>query len=237
MARSSHSEISIFPTLFLLEVVCINTSEISKKSLESIVKTSGDGIVTGYVRFKKIKPIEGYQKACERARIHLSKITGARRLKDGTYALVVRFRLIVFIIPVLIGLLFWLIGRLTYKAEELPPKEYINPEQPTVIVAEEYVGKYISVPGIRETMVTADIPQMELYNPAINDCTLLYKVFYEEAQIGQSGYIYPGQKELVTLNLPENKGVYEVKVIAKGYSFDRKTAYNSLVQKVMVNYV
>lgn len=218
-------------------MVCINTSEISKKSLESIVRTSGDRIVTGYVRFKKIKSVGGYQKACERARTHLSKITGARCLKDGTYVVVVRFRLIVFIVPILLGLLLFLIGRLTYKAKEIPSKDYISPELPTIMVAEEYEGMYISVPGIRELEVTTEIPQIGLYNPSINNCTLLYEVFYEEVLIGKSGYIYPGQKELVTLKLPEDKGVYEFKVVARGFSLDQKEEYNSLVQKVMVTYV
>lgn len=235
--HSNCSEVIAFRNIdisdkILLEVMCINTSEISKKSLESIVKVSGDRIVTGYKRFKKVKAIEGYKKACERAAMHLSVISGGISLQGGTYAVKVRFRLIVFLIPILIGLLFLFIGRLNYMAKERDIPEYVNPEIPTVKVVEDYEGLYISIPGIRSSVVSKTSPQMEVYNPISNNCALVYEVFFKEEVIGKSGSIYPGQKESIALAIPFMEGCYEVKVVTKGISLDGKTEYNSLFQTV-----
>ena len=114
---------------------------------------------------------------------------------------------------------------------------YIDPEIPTVKVVEDYEGRYISVPGIKAVCVEKEAPLIWVNNPAINDCALLYQVYYQEELIGESGYVYPGQKESVNLKLPAQKDVREVMVIAKGYSLDKKEEYNSLRQKVEVTYV
>ena len=216
--------------------MCISTSRISKKSLESIVKVSGDKVVTGYVRFKKIKSIDGYKKACERASNHLSVIQGGIVLANGTYVVKVRYRGIIFLLPLLIGLIFLLIGSCSYQGKEIESPSYIDPEIPTVKVVEDYEGKYISVPGIKAVCVEKEEPKICLTNPEINDCTLLYQVYFQEILIGESGYIYPGQKESVNLKIPAEKEVCEIVVIARGYSLDKKTEYNSLKQKVEVIY-
>ena len=220
--------------MFLLEVVYIRSSEISKKSLESIVKVSGDKIVTGYVRFKKIKSICGYKKACERAGNHLSVITGGRKLENGTYVVKVRYRGIVFLLPLLIGLIFLLIGSCSYQGKEREIPSYVDPEIPTVKVVEDYEGRYISVPGIKAVCVEKEMPLIWLTNPAINDCTLLYQVYFQDELIGESGYVYPGQEEAVEIKIPVKESVYEITVVAKGYSLDKKVEYNSLRQKVKV---
>ena len=217
--------------------MCIRASEISKKSLESIVKVSGDKIVTGYVRFKRIKSIDGYKKACERARNHLSVVCGGRKLENGTYAVKVRYRVIIFVIPLLIGFVFLLIGSCSYQGKEREFPSYIDPEIPTVKVVEDYEGRYISVPGIKAVCVDKEAPFIWLTNPATNDCTILYQVYFQEELIGESGYIFPGQNESVSIKIPDQKEVSEIIVVAKGYSLNKKVEYNSLRQKVEVTYV
>ena len=217
--------------------MCISTSEISKKSLESIVKVSGDKIVTGYVRFKKVKSIDGYKKACERAANHLSVIQGGRKLENGTYVVKVRFRGIIFLIPLFVGLIFLLIGSCSYQGKERDIPDYINPEIPTVKIVEDYEGRYIAVPGIKAVCVEKEEPVVWLSNPLSNDCTLLYQVFFEDELIGESGYIYPGQKEQVYFRLPSGQDVYEVELIATGYSLNKERAYNALRQIVCVTFV
>lgn len=221
----------------MLEVMYISTSEISKKSLESIIKTSGDRVVTGYVRFKKVHPMEGYKKACEVARKHFSKITKGRLLENGTYAVVVRFKLIVFIIPLVIGLLFFMLGQVNYKAKEIIQEETNPPELPTVIIAKDYEGMYIDIPGIKALKISRDNPVLELRNPIKNNCTLVYEIIYDEEVIGTSGYIYPGQSQMVELELGEQTEAGEIQIIAKGYSLDKKDEYSSLLQRVQFNFI
>lgn len=131
-------------------------------------------------------------------------------------------------------MLFFFIGRLSYKAKEIEKPEYINPEIPTVKYAEDYEGLYISVPGIKSVNLAADKPQMELYNPANNNCILVYDVIYENNSIGSSGNIFPGQKEGVNIKIPSKESSFVVKVVAKGISLDGKKEYNSLAQTVEV---
>ena len=74
--------------------------------MEKLVKASGDECVAGYVRFKKIKACAGYKKACNKAAMHLAVIKGGRPMGNNLYAAVVRFRLIVFLIPLFLMLYF-----------------------------------------------------------------------------------------------------------------------------------
>lgn len=167
----------------------------------------------------------------------MSVIQGGRKLENGTYVVKVRYRIIVFFIPLIVGLIFTLIGSCSYQGKEREVPSYIDPEIPTVKVVDDYEGRYISVPGIKAVCVKKEGPLIELTNPAMNDCTLLYQVYFEKELIGESGYIYPGQKESVAFKLPKEKDVEEIIVVAKGYSLDKRVEYNSLRQRVVVNYV
>ena len=50
--------------------------------------------------------------------------------------------------------------------------------------------------------------------------------------IGSSGDIYPGNKEKIEISEKLAYGIYDMRLIAKGYSLDKKTQYNSVSQKL-----
>ena len=76
-------------------------NDISVDTLKELVKTHGDGIVTGYVRFKKVKDCKGYKDAEDKASLKLSHIVGGRLLPGNRYAAVIRFKAIFFILLVI----------------------------------------------------------------------------------------------------------------------------------------
>jgi hypothetical protein len=78
---------------------------------------------------------------------------------------------------------------------------------------------------------------LELRNPIKNNCTLVYEIIYDEELIGTSGYIYPGQSQMVELELGEQTEAGEIQIIAKGYSLDKKDEYSSLLQRVQFNFI
>ncbi len=203
--------------------------------MEKLIKVSGDRIVTGYVRFKKIKPVNGYGEAAKRAAAHLSKITKARDLGNNQYAVVVRFYLIIFLIPlILIGLIFAIMQMSTQAIEkELP--EYILTQEATVREAEGNDSLYISVPGFTNTETYSGNPQLHVYNPANNQCALVFEVFNNNDKIGESSLIMPGVEENITLSGVSQAGSYEIEIVAGGFSTDGKTAYNSVSQQIELN--
>ena len=61
------------------------TNDISVDALEEIVRTGGDELVTGFVRFKKVHKCNGYKDAGHKAAVRFSKITGGRILENNKY--------------------------------------------------------------------------------------------------------------------------------------------------------
>lgn len=211
------------------------SNDISIEDLEKIIKVSGDKIVTGYIRFKKIKPVKGYQEARKRAAAHFSKITKARPLGNNQYVVVVRFYLIIFLIPLLLLGLIFSILQMSTKAVEKEFPQYILTQEPTIKEAESYMGMYISVPGFTGLNTDCSNPQISVYNPVDNQCKIMFEVYYDNRKIGASSQIIPGEGELVFLNEVLHEGIYDIEIIARGYSMDGETSYNSVSQHIELN--
>lgn len=220
-------------------MLCIKREYISKSDLEKIIKTQGNEIVVGYCRFKRIKSIDGYKKAKEVISSHVSVITGAFRTDEGNYVLVVRFRL--WPLWIILGLILavFIVMKKPFKAEVREPVDYVNPELPTIIDdgETEYEGKLMSVPGYIKIEVSSNNKVLELRNPAINECILVYELFLEDRLIGRSNYIYPGNNASVNVSEIPESGTYEVKLLARGFSMDKKTEYNSVSQKIEIKII
>lgn len=233
---SSHQEYRYFPifSINFSEVLCIKTVYISKEDLERIVKTHGDKIVVGYRRFKKIKAVDGYKKLEEKVSGHLSVITKAYCLEDGGYVAVVRFQIWpILILLVLIGLVFLALQK-PFKADIKEPEPFIDPEIPTIKEVESgtYEGKFMSVPGYVSEEISSNYMVLEVRNPEINDCIIVYELYYENLLIGSSGDIFPGNKGSLKIAKQLAYGIYDMRLIAKGYSLDKKKQYNSVSQKL-----
>lgn len=211
------------------------SKDISIEDLEKIIKVSGDKIVSGYIRFKKVKPVKGYQEARKRAAAHLSKITKARPLGNNQYAVVVRLYLIIFLIPLVLLALIFLILQMSTKAVEKEFPEYILTQEATIKETESYMGMYMSVPGFTGVDTSCDNPQISVYNPVNNQCKLMFEVYYGDSKIGESSRIIPGEEENVFLSKVSHAGIYDIQIIARGYSMDGETAYNSVSQQIKLN--
>lgn len=233
---SSHQEYRYFPifSINFSEVLCIKTEYISKEDLERIVKTHGDKIVVGYRRFKKVKAVDGYKKLQDRVSSHLSVITKAYCHEKEGYVAVVRFQIWpILILLILIGLIF--IGlQKPYKASTKEPVQFIDPEIPTIKEVETgtYEGKFLSVPGYVSEEISSKYMVLEVRNPEINDCIIVYELYYDNLLIGSSGDIFPGNKGTLEIGERLAYGIYDMKLIARGYSLDKKTQYNSVSQKL-----
>ena len=230
------SGVSIFSdfSINFSEVLCIKTEYISKEDLERIVKTHGDKIVVGYRRFKKVKKVSGYKKLEEIVSNHLSVITKAYLQEKEGYVAVVRFQIWPFLIfLILIGLIFIALQK-PFKANIKEPEPFIDPEIPTIKEVETgtYEGKFISVPGYVKEEISSKYMELEVRNPEINDCIIVYELYYKNVLIGSSGDIYPGNKEKIEISEKLAYGIYDMRLIAKGYSLDKKTQYNSVSQKL-----
>ena len=200
------------------------------------MKTHGDKIVVGYRRFRKIKTVEGYKKLEEIVARHLSVITKAYCQDDGGYIVVVRYQLWpIFAFIVLLWLIFIALQQ-PFKANTKVPMDYVNPEIPTIKEVEtgEYQGKLMSVPGYVRKEISGDYLELEVRNPGINDCIIVYELFYDDRLIGSSGEVYPGNTGKISIKEGLPIGNYDMKLMAKGISMDKKTIYNSVSQKVEI---
>ena len=59
----------------------------------------------------------------------------------------------------------------------------------------------------------------------------------EDRLIGRSNYIYPGNNASVNVSEIPESGTYEVKLLARGFSMDKKTEYNSVSQKIEIKII
>lgn len=209
--------------------------DISIEDLEKIIKVSGDKIVTGYIRFKKVKPVNGYDEARKRAVLHFSVVSKAREIENNQYAVVVRFHPLLFIIPLIILGLIFAILQISTQAIEKEVPEYIPTQEPTIKEAESYVGMYISVPGFTKMDTSKDKPEIQVYNPSDNSCALLFEIYYDNQKIGESTLIIPGEMEIVPIKRLSFTGRYDIEIVAKGFSLEGDVAYNSVSQKIELN--
>lgn len=213
--------------------------DISADMLKKLVKASGDGCVTGYVRFRRIKECKGYEQASKKAARHLSVIKAGRPVGDNRYAAVVRFRLIVYLIPavlLMLGALFFISRRSDVGALEIETTSAgrILPDStvPEIDMESMYAGLYISVPGFSDMVWEDDTHGLAVYNPADNQCVMQYKVRAAGEIIAESGRLNPGEREKIDLTGRLGPGVYELEIIADSCSLDDGTQFNSVYQQV-----
>ena len=213
------------------------------EDLEKLVKVMGDGCVTGYVRFKKIKEVKGYDDAGKRAAKHLSKIKAGRPMDNGRYAAVVRFRLILLIIPfVALGLwaaFFW--NRTNARVKEPVKREY---ETEIIQIAEtdapdntdnnEYSNLYITVPGYTHCTVSSSNTALAVKNPAGNECMMQYVIYVGNNVIGESDLLSPGETGRVEIYWELTTGEYDGVLVTLSYSMDGKTQFNSVNQDLLI---
>ncbi len=205
------------------------------------MKARGDDCVAGYVRFRKIKPCKGYKDAENKAALRLSKITAGRPLEDGKYAAVVRFRLLPFLIPaaaflLVLGILKGITADAMVREEET--SEYVLEPEPQPVTERSteniYAGLYISVPGYTDCGISAGQRGLTLYNPPENECLLQYSIYIRDSLVASTGRLEAGEYESVDFYDRLAPGRYTAELIAKAYSRDGKTEFNSVSQQIIL---
>lgn len=198
--------------------------------LEKVVEASGDGCVSGFVRFRRIKKCNGFKKAKNMAAYRLSKITGGRPVGNNQYAAVVRFRAIIFIFPVIAALIIFVtISNRTNAVERI-----VKEEETTVTIQETEAGDfnnmYIRVPGLTQCTVTKESPCIVVYNPKDNNCSMMYFFYNKDKLITQSAMLEAGEVMEVNLYNELSAGNYDINVITKSFSNDKDQEFNSVSQ-------
>lgn len=171
--------------------------------------------------------------------MHLSKIKAGRPLADGGYAAVVRFRLLPFLIPLAVILMAFVIVRsISPKAsvkEEETTEHIIMPEPESAtagILQNEYAGLYISIPGYTDFRVSAAERGLVLYNPPDNRCLLQYQIYIQDEPVASTGKLEAGASETLDFYDRLSAGIYTVTLIARAYSQDGKTEFNTVSQQI-----
>lgn len=209
------------------------TNDISLKTLEEVVKTNGDEVVCGIVRFKKVKECAGYKKAKEMASDRFSKIKGGRIIADNRYAAVIRFRWFVFLVLFLLaGLAFFLISRNSTKAEVRPVGEYETVTQPEAVFDKIEPGM-MDIPGFGDITLSEGREEIVIYNPPENVCGLKYTFSIGNNVLFESDIIRPGQERVVNFRAQLIKAAYRLTILTTGYDKDG-TRLNSVVQNVIL---
>lgn len=211
------------------------TGDISVDTLEELVKTHGDGIVTGYVRFKKIKRCKGYKDAGNKAAVRLSKIKGGRLISGNEYAAVIRFRWIILLFLLMLTVLLFCLWKTKPKAKvrEEATSGIVETIQETEQEDAGFVPETMDIPGFSDMTVSPDSENIVLYNPMNNGCMLGYRIISGSAYIYESGMIKPGEFETADIYNRLNKGVYRIKILTTGYTIDGEEL-NSVSQSVIL---
>lgn len=201
----------------------------------------GDECVTGYVRFKRIKPCKGYKDAENKAALRLSRVKAGRPLPGGGYAAVIRFRLLPFLIPLAVILSVLVILRATSPkaaVREIPTVGNIIPPKAEPATAgltlNEYAGLYISVPGYTDCALNASNRTLTLYNTPDNACILQYKLYISDSLVAVTGMLTAGESESVDFYDRLAAGQYELEIVANAYSADGETSFNTVAQQIIL---
>lgn len=212
------------------------TNDISVDALEEIVRTGGDELVTGFVRFKKVHKCKGYKDAGHKAAIRFSKITGGRILGNDRYAAVIRFRWIILLLLLALVALLFGIWRITGHAEE-KAAEKIVPATIDVLPSTDNRGDFIpetmDIPGFSDITLTDEYKNIILYNPSSNHYMLKYTILAGEVSLYESGYLHPGDVEEADIFNRLVKGIYSVRIITTGYAEEAKEL-NSVRQNIII---
>lgn len=212
------------------------TNDISVDALEEIVRTGGDELVTGFVRFKKIHKCKGYKDAGHKAAIRFSKITGGRILGNGRYAAVIRFRWIILLLLLALVALLFGIWRITGHAEE-KAAEKIVPATIDVLPSTDNRGDFVpdtmDIPGFSDITLTDEYKNIILYNPSTNHYMLKYTILADEVCLYESEYLQPGEVEEADIFNKLVRGIYNVWIITTGYA-EEAEELNSVRQDIII---
>ncbi len=212
------------------------TNDISVDALEEIVRTGGDELVTGFVRFKKVHKCKGYKDAGHKAAIRFSKITGGRILGNGRYAAVIRFRWIILLLLLALVALLFGIWRITGHAEE-KAAEKIVPATIDVLPSTDNRGDFVpdtmDIPGFSDITLTDEYKNIILYNPSSNHYMLKYAILADEVSLYESGYLQPGEVEEADIFNKLVRGIYNVRIITTGYA-EEAEELNSVRQDIII---
>lgn len=180
-------------------------NDISVDTLKELVKTHGDGIVTGYVRFKKVKDCKGYKDAEDKASLKLSHIVGGRLLPGNRYAAVIRFKAIFFILLFLCMLPMMTLWNNDSKAKTKEP----------VPVATD-VSDTMDIPGYGDISLYRESEGVLLFNPKDNPCGLVFCIFSGDKKVYESQRVMPGKEVWADIYEEFDAGVYEIEIITTG---------------------
>lgn len=212
------------------------TNDISVDALEEIVRTGGDELVTGFVRFKKIHKCKGYKDAGHKAAIRFSKIMGGRILGNGRYAAVIRFRWIILLLLLALVALLFGIWRITGHAEE-KAAEKIVPATIDVLPSTDNRGDFVpdtmDIPGFSDITLTDEYKNIILYNPSTNHYMLKYTILADEVCLYESEYLQPGEVEEADIFNKLIRGIYNVRIITTGYA-EEAEELNSVRQDIII---
>ena len=221
--------------------------DISADTLRKLVKNKGDECVSGFVRFKKVKSCKGFKDAEDKASVRLSKIHAGRPLEDGSYAAVIRFRLIVWLIPLIILLALIIgfmirssmAGAMEIETESQTEYHRVLPipdiTEPAPAYSENrYAGLYINVPGYSDSTIDGRNRGIMAYNPEGNRCVMKYEFYDNEKVIAQSGILSAGMAEYIDIYDILSDGESPVTIVARAYSEDGKTEFNPVQQTVKI---
>ncbi len=180
-------------------------NDISVDTLKELVKTHGDGIVTGYVRFKKVKDCKGYKDAEDKASLKLSHIVGGRLLPGNRYAAVIRFKAIFFILLFLCMLPMMTLWKNDSKAKT---------KEPVSVVTE--AGDTMDIPGYGDIALYRESEGVLLFNPKDNTCGLVFCIFSGDKKVYESKRVMPGKEVWADIYEEFDTGVYEIEIITTG---------------------
>lgn len=213
------------------------SSDVSVKTLEQVVKTQGDSIVTGYVRFNRVKKCNGYNESRKKANWRLSKIVGGRRLENGQFCSVISFRWIILLIIFLVFFIVFLLWRFNANAK------VIDPQAETIVIPTESVVEThdeetvtldtMDIPGFSDITLTEDNDSLLIYNPSKNKYNLKYLFMAGDVEIFSSEEIEPGDIEAVELRKTLAQGVYRITIYITGVS-DNGIEMNSVCQEILI---
>lgn len=192
------------------------TNDISSDTLKELVRTHGDGIVTGTVRYRKVKPCNGYKEAEKEASLKFSFIAAGRILPGGGYAAVIRFRLIFFILIFLCMLSALVMMNRDTGATVRKPE-----------ISETEV---MDVPGYTRLYLDSENRFIPVYNPEGNPCSVKFCIYYDDEIIYESENLKPGEETKANIYDYFRKGVYEIQIVTTGIS-ENGEILNSVSQK------
>ncbi len=212
---------------------------ISHHMIEELVNTSGNDIVTGYYRHKKIKDCKGYKQACKKAALTLSYISDGQIKENGKCIVHIRFRPLAWLIPIIILILFLVLSNIPTKAIVRIQDNYkfiILPEttEDPVLEQTEYKDMYIQVPGYSKLYLNKNENDNIFFNPEKNNCILIFYVYLQNNEIFCSGQLNPGEEICGNFNIDLETGEYNVDIITYAYSLDGETEFNSVKQEVIL---